>query len=131
MKRKKHGGKDFTANDPRINTKGRPRLAQDLQAVQLFTKDELKKTISKYLMLTPDELSQLKAEVKFIRALDVIVIQFIISALQGDHYKAEWLMQRSIGRPIDSLDSAEERRSAHTQLIEYIKARQTDLKPAE
>lgn len=117
---RKTGGKDFQKG----NTfgKGRPVLPDDLKSVQLLGKAELKAMISKYLGMTPDTLHELAQDVRGIKALDLIIIQFIAQALKGDHYKAEWLIQRSIGKVTEEQEVKDES-TAHSKLIEYIKER--------
>lgn len=122
-KGKKYGGRDFQPGHK--FSKGRPKLPDEFKAAQLLTKDQLKNLISKYIFMTPNELQALSEKQQEMRAVDLIIIGFIGAALKGDHYKAEWLIQRSAGKVTEEQDTQPEQ-SAHSKLIEYIKERQQD-----
>lgn len=128
-KGKKTGGKNFEKGNK--HSLGRPKLPEELRGVALLSKDHLKRTIFKYLDMSPIQLQDIYKEVNTIKAVDLIIIKFIFEALKGDHYKAEWLMVRSIGRVSEDSEEDSNKTTAHSQLIEYIKARQTDIKTTE
>lgn len=119
-KGKKTGGKNFEPGHS--FSKGRPKLPDEFKAAMLLSKDKLKNLISKYIFMTPVELMALGEDQQNIKAIDLIIIQFIGQALKGDHYKAEWLIQRSIGKVTEEQEVKDES-TAHSKLIEYIKER--------
>jgi len=124
-KGRKTGGRNFQPGHK--FGRGRPQLSADFKAAKLFTKDEIRNVISKYLDQTIEQLQALEAEKLSMRAIDLIVIKFIFDALKGDHYKAEWLIARTIGRVSDGSEKDnDEKQTAHDQLIQYLKAKQID-----
>lgn len=118
---KKTGGRDFQKGNK--YSLGRPKLPEDMKSIALISKDLLKRTIFKYLDKTPIELEKIFREVDKQKAIDLIIIKFIFEALKGDHYKAEWLMVRSVGRVTTEEDPAGATKTAHQQLIEYLRER--------
>lgn len=117
---KKTGGKDFKRGN-RFSL-GRPKVPDDLKGVSFLSREQLKRTIFKYLGMTPHELQNISKEGMEIKAVDLIIIKFIFEALKGDHYKAEWLIQRSVGKVTEEQEVKDES-TAHSKLIEYIKER--------
>lgn len=117
---KKTGGRNFQSGNS--FGKGRPKLPEDLLAVRLLNSSEIKRIISKYLDMTPETLGELSQNANQTKAIDLIIIRFISDALKGDHYKAEWLMQRSIGKVTEQTEEKQEG-SAHSKLIGYLKER--------
>lgn len=122
MAGKRSAGRPFTSGDSRRNNSGRPKLPAELIAVRMFDNQEIKRIIFKYLDKTPEELGELSQNANQTKAIDLIIIRFISDALKGDHYKAEWLMQRSIGRVTEQTEEKEEG-TAHSKLIGYLKTR--------
>lgn len=117
---KKTGGKNFEKGNQ--FSLGRPQVPDDLKGVSILSREHLKRTIFKYLDMTPTDLQDLSKDASNVKAVDLIIIKFIFDALKGDHYKAEWLIQRSIGKVTEEQEVKDES-TAHSKLIEYIKER--------
>lgn len=116
---KKTGGKNFEKGHH--FSSGRPKLPDDLKAVNLLNKGDIKRIIFKYLEMTPNELTELSQNTNDTKAVDLIIIKFIADAIRGDHYKAEWLLQRSIGRVSEEPEDTGE--TAHSKLLSYLNKR--------
>lgn len=113
-------------------SKGRPKLPPELKAIQLLSKDEFKKTISKYISMDLLELEKYHAQIKLksLRVLDGIIIALIIKAFRDqDIQTIDWLATRSVGKVKDEVDH-NITNTVHSEILNYIKNRNQDELPA-
>lgn len=76
------------------NPSGRPKLPPELASVALFTKDEIQRTISKYMRLDKKELKALMKD-DSISSFDGMIVSIIYKATEtGDYTRLNFLFDR-------------------------------------
>ncbi len=110
--------------------KGRPKIPDDLKAVESLGKDAFKKTISKYLDMDVENLREFLDQVKTqkVKVLDAYIASMIAKGMQNQDVSImEWLATRSVGKVKDEVDHTITN-NVHMEILNYIKTQQGKLK---
>lgn len=101
------------------NPSGRPALPEALRSVHELTKDEVKRTISKYLRANARELAETKVD-KDAPSLDVWLASGILKGIaHGDFTRLAFMLDRLIGKIPVEQDASE---NPWTAILEAMSA---------
>lgn len=80
------------------NKNGRPRIRDDLKAVKLLTKTEMRRLIQKIIDMPPEELAEMSKR-KDVPALEIMLASVAYKAItHGDQARINFLLERTIGK---------------------------------
>ena len=93
---KKTGGRDFKPGQA-PKSPGRPRIPEELKAIEPITQDSYKRILNKYTSMSREQLQAVIKEPST-PAIEIIVCSIIAKAMTGgDQSRLESLLNRAIG----------------------------------
>lgn len=99
---KKTGGNDFKPGKP--GGPGRPPIPDDLKAAKRLTKTEFERILNRHLWSTDDELAASMKDPS-LPAVEKLLVSILSAGVsQGDQGRAEWLIQRLLGKVSDRIE---------------------------
>lgn len=101
-KGKKTGGRDFQPGHPGMG--GRPRLPADVKAARASNRLLFEQILHKYVHMSGEELNR-KLKDTSLPMLEGVVAKILAKAFnEGDFRRAEFILDRLIGKPVDQPD---------------------------
>jgi hypothetical protein len=122
-------GNDFKPGNP--GGPGRPPLPPELKAAKRLTKTEFERIANQYLFATDAELEKAEQNSET-PAIERLVISILRRGNKdGDHARAEWLLQRLLGKVTDKVEVSQPKpfvieRSDGSQLVLGAKVEKED-----
>jgi hypothetical protein len=78
--------------------KGRPKLPSDVKEARQFSKSEVDHSLSKFVVMTRDDLAKVKNDPES-TLLDLALHSIFTHAInKGDHQRLEFILNRTIGK---------------------------------
>jgi len=101
-KRKKTGGRDFVVGKP--GGPGRPPDPPALKEAKRLGKIEFEGLATKYLRMSRADLLA-KADDETLSGLDSLIVSILLAGvLDGDQARAEWFLNRLLGKVTDKVE---------------------------
>lgn len=109
--------KGFQKGNKLAKGQGRPVLPPDIVAVRLWNREELERMINAYMNTSVGILKSYQEDAA-LPSKDLMVISMLIEAADGDINRAEFLLERSIGRVAQDLNLHASPHSVIMKLLE-------------
>jgi hypothetical protein len=120
-----------TKKDPRKNLKpfkpgqsgnpsGRPKMAPDVRKAQQVTSEEFIRVSSEFLLMDRAKIQQ-RLQNPEASMLELLIGGIVAKAAKDhDHHRAEFLLNRTIGKVADTLNANVQIKSLHMQIVEAM-----------
>lgn len=111
------------------NKRGRPRLPETVKKAREINQIEFERVMNKLLYLTPDQVKR-RLKNKSLPVVEQLLGQIIHkAAMEGDTKRAEWIMTRMLGKPVDRLEVTAQRESRNLNVSVAVSQSQAQVAP--
>lgn len=99
---KKTGGRNFKPGN--AGGPGKPPLPPELKEAKRLTKTEFERLANRFLWATAQELIAFEADAS-LTSVERLIVSILASGISdGDHARAEWFLNRLLGKVTDKVE---------------------------
>lgn len=118
-KGEKTGGRNFE-DGKSGNPNGRPKLPADVKAVLNFNQVEFVRQSNEFLSMSVSDLDKVIEDAQE-TVFRVILARTLKAGIEsGDQKRLEFFLDRLIGKPIQQIDSGNNKKSMHLEIVKLI-----------